>query len=158
VTNLDAKVRGRRREGDEPPPFGNMVAQYPTRATESLCAGLDLRRELGCSPHQVLELLHAPRGDTHDLRRLSRRCGIAQTLGEIVRRGFLDFGAKCPVRVYLADDSVKDEFTIQASAFYGDRDYLVMQVVVPDTERRFPGDPACAAPYSEITIYRKGLQ
>src|SRR6266496_4407256 len=28
----------------------------------------------------------------------------------------VDIGAKCPVRIYLADDSVKDEYTIQASA------------------------------------------
>jgi hypothetical protein len=60
-----------------------------------------------------------------------------------------------PLCVLQARDEVKDRYTIQATGYYGHRDYGVMQVVVPDKAGHFPWQPECARPYNLIRVYRK---
>jgi hypothetical protein len=65
--------------------------------------------------------------------------------GEIV-----DIGGRFPVKVVDANPAVRDEFTIQAGQYYGTEDYAVQQVLIPDREGRFPGDPNCDEPYKSF--------
>jgi hypothetical protein len=65
----------------------------------------------------------------------------------------VDIGGKCPVRVIDACPTVKRKFTIQAGRFLETDDYDVQQVVVPDPQGRFPGDPDCAAPWRDLPLY-----
>lgn len=42
-----------------------------------------------------------------------------------------------------ARDSVRDDYTIQTGQYYQTEDYEVQQILIPDTEGRFPNDPNC---------------
>jgi hypothetical protein len=66
----------------------------------------------------------------------------------------VDLGGRYPVKVIDADERVKSEFTIQAGRYFGADNYEVMQVIIPDKNGRFPDEPNCAKPYSEIPILR----
>ena len=67
----------------------------------------------------------------------------------------VSLGGPRPVKLYHAADEVKDLYTIQAGQYFGARPYSVMQVIVPDREGRFAGDPGCDRPYCEVPIFRK---
>lgn len=77
VVELDAKVRGRRREGGALPPLGASVTRDAARATEPLRAHLDLPREVGGGGLQPLEVFHAPRRHPHRLGGERGGCGGA---------------------------------------------------------------------------------
>lgn len=81
---------------------------------------------------------------------------IMQSRGRFADRQqvYLGEGAKFPVCVVEAADSVKDEYTVQATNYNG-RDYDVMQVVVPDPQGRFPWDAECEKPYADIIVHAK---
>jgi Domain of unknown function (DUF4262) len=42
--------------------------------------------------------------------------------------------------------------TIQAGQFYGTEEYPVQQVLIPDPDGRFPGDPNCQPPYCRFPV------
>jgi hypothetical protein len=91
-------------------------------------------------------------GETHMINALSDRMierGMKFGDGEVV-----SLGGPHPVRVFDADESVKDQFTIQATNYFGTREYDVMQVVLPDTEGRFPWQAGCAEPYRRVVVHR----
>jgi Domain of unknown function (DUF4262) len=67
----------------------------------------------------------------------------------------IDLGGAVPVCAIDATDEVKDIYTIQATNYYGNGDYAVMQMVLPDKHGRFPWDADCAAPYGKIRVYRR---
>ena len=56
----------------------------------------------------------------------------------------IDLGGRFPVRLRNITDPayVRSRYTIQTGQHFGREDYPVMQVLIPDTEGRFPGDPA----------------
>lgn len=47
---------------------------------------------------------------------------------------------------------VRDDFTCQVENYYKTRDYKVTQVLIPDTEGRFPGESGCAEPYCRCPL------
>lgn len=89
-------------------------------------------------------------------------CYVLNTLGKMQReRGepllgdlSLGEGAKQPVRLQPIRDRglVHDVYTCQVFSFYGTEEYEVTQVLVPDAEGRFPGDPGCAEPFRRQTV------
>jgi hypothetical protein len=84
----------------------------------------------------------------NELGRMMRHRGRRFDDGETV-----DVGGDCPVRMIDAHPAVKELFTIQVARFYGTADYDVQQIVAPDTQGRFPGDPDCAAPWRDLPLY-----
>lgn len=89
--------------------------------------------------------------------------GLLNALSEeMVRRGrafddreVVNIGAKCPVCVVEAAESVKDDYTCQANLWWSRSGYRVMQVVAPDPTGLFPWQAGCAEPYSKVKINRK---
>lgn len=61
-----------------------------------------------------------------------------------------------PCMMLEANESVKSEYTIQATQYYGDAAaYDVMQVVIPDKQGRFPGEDGCAEPFASTPVFPK---
>ncbi len=60
--------------------------------------------------------------------------------------------ARVPVKLVVASGIARDEYTVQAGVHFGHEKYAVMQVVVPDPAGRFPGEPGCDAPWSEVPV------
>ena len=52
-----------------------------------------------------------------------------------------------PLRFVAVPDRFKDEYTIQIGEHLGHERYQLLQVIIPDFEGRFPGEPDCAEPY-----------
>jgi hypothetical protein len=66
----------------------------------------------------------------------------------------VDLGGRYPLIVLDATDpAAKDEFTCIASAYFGEDDYRVQQVVMCDRKGHFPWDPACEARYARQRIF-----
>jgi hypothetical protein len=62
--------------------------------------------------------------------------------GELV-----DIGGEYPLKIIDANPQAQQDYTIQASNFYGHDNYPVQQVLLPDTHGHFPDDPHCAERY-----------
>jgi hypothetical protein len=45
------------------------------------------------------------------------------------------------------------DLTLQVEGFLGHRDYRVTQILAPDTNGRYPGDPLCDPPYAMMPVY-----
>jgi hypothetical protein len=48
----------------------------------------------------------------------------------------------------------KEEYTVQASRYFGHDDYGLLQLLVPDTQGRYPGELGCDPPYRDIPVLR----
>jgi hypothetical protein len=70
-----------------------------------------------------------------------RRRGLSP--GEVV-----DLGGRFPVRIVDAGEIGRTDYAVQAGVFYDTDVFEVRQVLIPDPEGHWPGDPACAFPYS----------
>jgi hypothetical protein len=88
-----------------------------------------------------------------DLAKIMRERKSAFTDGELV-----SLGGKYPVKVIGFDEldaaAVRDEYTAQTFNYYGTDGYRVQQILMPDREGRYPGDPACAEPYASFQDVR----
>lgn len=111
--------------------FSYSIGNYP-KMPELLCVGL-----LDAQTLNVLSGIMLERGRRFDD-------------GEIV-----SLGAAVPICVVEADESVKQRYTFQATAWHGSEDYSVMQVVAPDKAGRFPWQAGCEPPYSTVKVYRR---
>lgn len=81
-----------------------------------------------------------------------KKRGSAFESGDVV-----DIGATCPVKVVDArSPKAKSDYMVQATNFLRADDYRVLQVLVPDLRGRFPGDPACDAPYALVPVLHGG--
>jgi hypothetical protein len=117
---------------DDAPPFAYTVGNWLT--------------------HELPELLVIGFIDNWMLNKLSEimiNRGGSFTDGEIV-----DLGGAVPVMIINASKRAKADFTIQAGRFYGHERYAVQQVLIPDKRGRFPDDPTCEPPYSEMPMLR----
>lgn len=76
------------------------------------------------------------------LGQIQRERGTPFTVGELV-----DFTATLPARIIDAGRKGRKEYAVQAGVYYGRQDIAVMQVLLPDRNGRYPGDPDCEAPY-----------
>lgn len=76
--------------------------------------------------------------------------GFAFADGELA-----DLGGQFAPMLIAAADGVKAQYTIQATAYLDREDYDVLQVVLPDKNGLFPWEPGCAAPYSQVKVWRR---
>jgi len=84
----------------------------------------------------------------NDLSRLMIARAAAFDDGELVRL----VGSKVPVKVIRASDTAKSDFTIGAGRYYGHERYDVMQVLIPDFDGVFPGEPGCQSPFDRVPV------
>jgi hypothetical protein len=66
----------------------------------------------------------------------------------------INLGGEQSVAVWSATDHVHTEYTIQAGQFYGNEDYEVQQVVIPDNNGRWPEDPLCHKSW-RVPVHKK---
>jgi len=86
--------------------------------------------------------------------------GVLNRLGKIQRdrgKGFEDeelvsVGGKFPVRIVDAGVAGRKRYATFVGIFYGTDSYEVRQVLLPDTEGRWPDAPGCDAPYRNQPI------
>lgn len=108
--------------------IGNHLAGKP----ELLCIGLD------------------PRNATWLLNLVSELPDVAQlAVGGPVP---LDIGGEVPLRACPCPEWAKGEYSIQAGQYLRTEAYRLVQVLIPDTAGRFPGEPGCAEPYSRAPV------
>lgn len=95
-----------------------------------------------------LLIIGTPKGGVlNELSDIMIRQGRAFVDGEIV-----DLGGKLPVKVIVADQRAKDDYTIQAGQYHKSEDYTVLQVLIPDKQGRFPDQPGCREPFAGFPV------
>jgi hypothetical protein len=57
-------------------------------------------------------------------------------------------GGRFPVKIVNASGRAREEFTVVVGGYYRTENYRVQQIVLCDTQGKFPGDPGCAEPYA----------
>lgn len=72
-------------------------------------------------------------------------------------RELIDIGWLYPCMAVHCREEVKDLFTVQAGNFYGNNNYRVIQILVPDAAGRFPGTEGCLEPFASVPIYGKRM-
>lgn len=65
---------------------------------------------------------------------------------------FVSIGGELPLKVVEASVRVHAEYTVQAGQYWRTEDYRVQQVLIPDKDGKFPGDPGCADPWGSIPV------
>lgn len=64
--------------------------------------------------------------------------------GDAFRHGeMVDFTAALPARIVEAGRKGCEEYAVQAGVYYGADIFEVRQVLLPDQNGRYPGDPGC---------------
>jgi hypothetical protein len=69
----------------------------------------------------------------------------------------LDIGGRIPLRAVWCGEAAKADYTIQAGRYFGHDRYRVLQLLIPDPQGRYPGDPDCAEPYASAPVLRDPL-
>ena len=54
------------------------------------------------------------------------------------------------------DPKAKKDYTVQAGQFYANEDYLVQQVIIPDTNGNWPDDPGCNVKF-KVPVLKSAL-
>lgn len=57
-------------------------------------------------------------------------------------------GGRYPVRTRLCGPAAQSDYTLQATAYLGHREYQVMQILLPDQSGHYPGDAAIDPDYN----------
>jgi hypothetical protein len=86
-------------------------------------------------------------GILNDAGKIQRERGTPFEHGELV-----SLGGRLPVRIVDATARAKAEYTFGVGRYYETDDYQVRQLVVPDRDGRYPGDPLCAEPYASLPL------
>lgn len=89
--------------------------------------------------------------------------GVLNRLGKMQRdrgKAFADeeivsIGGKFPVRIVDAGLIGRTQYATFVGIFYGTQSYDVRQVVLPDTQGRWPDTPGCDLPYRRQPILSK---
>ena len=66
----------------------------------------------------------------------------------------INLGGEHSVAVWNTQPKVHHEYTVQAGQFYGNEDYEVQQVVIPDKNGRWPDNPLCHKNW-RVPVYKK---
>jgi len=64
-------------------------------------------------------------------------------------------GGKYPMRIVDAGDIGRNKYATLVGLYYGTRDYEVRQVLVPDTQGRWPDTPGCDMPFARQPVLSK---
>ncbi|MGD0189705.1 MAG: DUF4262 domain-containing protein [Rhizomicrobium sp.] len=83
------------------------------------------------------------------LGKLQRDRGFGFRDGEIV-----SLGGKHPVHMVDAGEAGRTQRALFVASFYGTCDFALLQVICPDSEGRWPDDPACAEGFSSQRIMK----
>jgi hypothetical protein len=59
---------------------------------------------------------------------------------------------KYRVKVIDATRAAHENYTIQVGQFYESEDYRVQQVILSDTNGKFPGDEGCEEPFASVPV------
>ena len=97
---------------------------------------------IGPQPHNIL-------GVINHLSKMQRDREHPFADGEII-----SLGGKFPVKAIIAGDK-KEEYATLAYQFAKSENVDVIQILVPDRNGRFPGDPDCAEPFCNCPVLRK---
>jgi hypothetical protein len=104
---------------------------------------------IGNHEHALPELLligpFAPEATCKALNMLSARmieAGAPFGNGELV-----NIGGEFSMQLWDATAVAKLQYTLQATEYFGHKDYTVQQVVLPDTKGRFPGNRMVSRKY-----------
>lgn len=90
--------------------------------------------------------------------------GVLNMFGRMMRTRAEAFGnmervslgeGALPVLMVETDERGTDEYARQARVYFGDQDVSVVQVVIPDRQGRFPGQPGCEEPYASIPVINR---
>ena len=81
-------------------------------------------------------------------------CGVLNHASEIQRERasafahgeLVSLGGRLPVKIVDATVRAKADYTFQVGHYYDTEDYQVRQLLAPDRDGRYPGDPLCAEP------------
>lgn len=114
---------------------------------------------IGNHAHDLPELLIV---DTD----LDAFAGVLNRLGKIQRdrkTGFTDeehvsIGGRFPLRIVDAGEIGRAEYASFVGLYYRTRDYEVRQVLLPDTQGRWPDTPGCDLPYARQPVLSKLLR
>ena len=117
-------------EGDDSPAFSYTIGNTSQGFPELLVIGSS----------------HAPYLD--DLSRLMIAAGKPFVEGQLVQVSML----RLPMKVVRAGNAARDLYTIQVGEFYGHQDYAILQLLISDTDGRFPDEPGCAEPWSTFPV------
>jgi hypothetical protein len=91
-----------------------------------------------------------PRDAQHVLNAASAMPGLA-AVGD---GDPVDIGGKVPLRAVVCPMWAKCEFAIQAGRYLRTDNYRLLQLLVPDRQGRYPGDPDCQPPYRDAPVLR----
>jgi hypothetical protein len=73
--------------------------------------------------------------------------------GEALQHGeVIDFGAPLSALIVDAGRRGREEYAVQAGVFYGTDIFEVRQILLPDENGRYPGDPECLPPWCEQPV------
>lgn len=120
---------------DSPPdfqPFVYTIGNHESGMTELLFIG-----NSGDTQRLILNILG----------KVQRDRGRAFHHGEIV-----DFTARLPAKLIDAGRAGHDAYAVQAGVYYGADKFELRQVLMPDQNGRYPGDPECLPPYSRQLV------
>jgi hypothetical protein len=89
--------------------------------------------------------------------------GVLNRLGKIQRdrkAAFADeervsIGGKFPLRIVDAGEVGRTQYASFVRIYYGTQDYQVRQVLLPDTQGRWPDTPGCDLPYANQPVLSK---
>jgi hypothetical protein len=87
----------------------------------------------------------------NELGRLQRERGQGFRHGEIIK-----LGGTYSAPLLNAGPAGRSEYAVQVGEFYRTDAFEVMQVVFPDPDGNWPGDPTCTQPYSSQPILAGG--
>jgi hypothetical protein len=97
-------------------------------------------------------LLFGPPDTAFALELLSREMrsrGAAFHHGELV-----NIGGRLPLKILDAGLEAQSDFTIWVGQFTDD--YRVQQVLIPDLNGKYPGEPECLPPYATVPVLYDG--
>jgi hypothetical protein len=63
-------------------------------------------------------------------------------------------GGRYPVRIIRANGTARTDYAIQAGRYFGTEEFEVMQVLMPDLDGVFPGEPGCQSPFRDVPVLR----
>jgi hypothetical protein len=61
-------------------------------------------------------------------------------------------GGRLPVKIINATAQAQAEYTFGVGRYYDTNAYQVRQILIPDPDGHYPGDPRCAKPFADVPV------
>jgi hypothetical protein len=95
------------------------------------------------------KIAHAFAPVLNQLGKLQRDRGFGFRDGEVV-----SLGGKYPVYMIDAGEAGRTQCALFVGSFYGTKEFELLQVLFPDPEGRWPGDPGCAEGFDSQRVLK----